>query len=101
MSRRDRSEATSRKQTRRQRKASEDVRSHLIVDKIEDGYLFVKGEGPRIVLEVSACGCEWRAASSAPRQRRLLPMKPLSWPRCGARAGASRRPEANTVRHLA
>jgi len=33
--------------------ASEDVRSHLLVERIENGYLHVRGHGPRIVLEAS------------------------------------------------
>ena len=34
-------------------RGDDDVRSHLLVESIEDGFLQVRGEGPRIVLEAS------------------------------------------------
>jgi hypothetical protein len=56
VSRRDRSTDPSRK-----RAGGEDVRSHLLVERIEDGYLFVKDEGPRIVLEATGVNFELKS----------------------------------------
>src|ERR1700724_838060 len=56
MSRRDRSNDPSRK-----RAGGEDVRSHLLVERIEDGFLFVKDEGPRIVLEATGVNFELKS----------------------------------------
>lgn len=54
---RGRSEVDDRKKV----KAGEDVRSHLLVEKIEDGYLYVKDEGPRIVLEATGVNFELKS----------------------------------------
>lgn len=39
----------------------EDVRSHLLVERIENGFLFVRGQGPRIVLEASGVNFELKS----------------------------------------
>jgi conjugal transfer ATP-binding protein TraC len=43
------------------RRAGEDVRSHLLVEKIEDGLLYVRDEGPRIVLEATGVNFELKS----------------------------------------
>ncbi len=40
---------------------SEDVRSHLLVERIDNGYLHVRGQGPRIVLEATGVNFELRS----------------------------------------
>ena len=40
---------------------SQDVRSHLLVEKIETGFLFVRGHGPRIVLEATGVNFELKS----------------------------------------
>jgi hypothetical protein len=40
---------------------SEDVRSHLLVERIDNGYLHVRGHGPRIVLEASGVNFELKS----------------------------------------
>src|SRR5713226_3445717 len=47
----------------------DDTRSHLLVEAIEDGVLHVRGEGPRIVLEVSGVNFDLKSGSE---QRALL-----------------------------
>jgi hypothetical protein len=39
----------------------EDVRSHLLVERIENGYLHVRGRGPRIVLEATGVNFELKS----------------------------------------
>jgi hypothetical protein len=41
--------------------SSEDVRSHLLVERIDNGYLHVRGHGPRIVLEASGVNFELKS----------------------------------------
>lgn len=41
--------------------ATEDVRSHLLVERIDNGYLYVRGHGPRIVLEASGVNFELKS----------------------------------------
>jgi len=59
VSRRGRKEAAQ-KQPKKQ-KPADDVRSHLHVERIEDGFLFVKDEGPRIVLEATGVNFELKS----------------------------------------
>jgi hypothetical protein len=40
---------------------SEDVRSHLLVERIHNGYLHVRGHGPRIVLEATGVNFELKS----------------------------------------
>src|SRR5215472_13572947 len=40
---------------------NEDVRSHLLVERIDNGYLYVRGHGPRIVLEASGVNFELKS----------------------------------------
>src|SRR5918912_167453 len=37
------------------------VRSHLLVERIENGLLFIRGQGPRIVLEASGVNFELKS----------------------------------------
>ena len=48
---------------------SDDTRSHLLVEGIEDGVLHVRGEGPRIVLEAGGVNFDLKSESE---QRALL-----------------------------
>lgn len=54
---------------RRSRERGEDVRSHLLVDSIENGFLHVNGAGPRIVLETGGVNFDLK---SEPERRALL-----------------------------
>jgi hypothetical protein len=40
---------------------NEDVRSHLLVERIDNGYLHVRGHGPRIVLEANGVNFELKS----------------------------------------
>jgi hypothetical protein len=40
---------------------TEDVRSHLLVERIDNGYLYVRGHGPRIVLEATGVNFELKS----------------------------------------
>jgi hypothetical protein len=40
---------------------TEDVRSHLLVERIDNGYLHIRGQGPRIVLETSGVNFELKS----------------------------------------
>jgi conjugal transfer ATP-binding protein TraC len=40
---------------------NEDVRSHLLVERIDNGYLYVRGHGPRIVLEATGVNFELKS----------------------------------------
>jgi conjugal transfer ATP-binding protein TraC len=48
--------------------SSQDTRSHLLVERIENGFLFVRGHGPRIVLEASGINFELKS----PREQAAL-----------------------------
>src|SRR6266542_3879212 len=41
--------------------SNEDVRSHLLVERIDNGYLHVRGHGPRIVLEATGVNFELKS----------------------------------------
>ncbi|HYW23562.1 MAG TPA: hypothetical protein VE953_05320, partial [Terriglobales bacterium] len=40
---------------------NDDVRSHLLVERIDNGYLYVRGHGPRIVLEANGVNFELKS----------------------------------------
>ena len=40
---------------------SEDVRSHLLVERIDNGFLHVRGYGPRVVLEATGVNFELKS----------------------------------------
>jgi hypothetical protein len=40
---------------------TEDVRSHLLVERIDNGYLYIRGHGPRIVLETTGVNFELKS----------------------------------------
>jgi hypothetical protein len=41
--------------------SSQDVRSHLLVERIDNGFLYVRGQGPRIVLETTGVNFELKS----------------------------------------
>src|SRR5437588_9094078 len=41
--------------------SDDDVRSHLLVERIDNGYLHVRGHGPRIVLEATGVNFELKS----------------------------------------
>src|SRR5215472_3615816 len=40
---------------------NEDVRSHLLVERIDNGYLYIRGQGPRIVIEATGVNFELKS----------------------------------------